>query len=93
MNPAQQDLISKTSKIARTFLDLQGQIQEIDTLYNGAPNYAALITDETIVEVPSIAQSGVTAAQIATGVYVIKTMRETLMNTDLPAIVVVANIG
>ena len=91
MNSSIQNVISKTSQLCKTMLDLEGQIEQIDTLVNGTPQYVAQITDENIATVPSFAQAGITAAEVLAAIYCIKTARAAFM-ANLPAVTIVANL-
>lgn len=87
---AQQDLITDVGSVCRTLLDMQGQIEQIDILYNGAPDWDSLITDEEIDGVPSLAAIGLTAANVADAIFQIKTVRTQVMTGNLTALVMLA---
>lgn len=62
MNPAQQNFITRVGQQARRAHDLYALSEELDTLFNGTPNYSALITQNEIDSVPSFQQAGITVA-------------------------------
>jgi len=90
MESPQQDLISKTGQIIKTLLELMDDIERIDILYSGTPNWDELITNEAIAEVPSFVACGLTAEMYADAVYQIKMVRNQVITGNLPALVVMA---
>lgn len=92
MNAPQQNLVSKTGQLCSRLLEMKGTIDQIDVLYSGSPNWDSLITDGEIAEVPSFVEAGLTAANVADAVYILKLIRDNV-NSNLPAIVMLANLG
>ena len=92
MSSAIQNTISETSRICKLLLDLEGEINQVDTLVNGTPNYTAQITDENIATVPSLISAGLTAQQVLDAIYCIKTARAAFVS-NLPAVTMLAHIG
>jgi hypothetical protein len=86
----QQDLISDVGSVCNTLLGLQGIIEQIDILYNGAPDWDTLITDEEIDGVPSFAAIGLTAQDVADAIFQIKTVRTQVMTGNITAVVKLA---
>jgi hypothetical protein len=91
MESPQQNLISKTGQVCKTLLELMDDIERIDILYSGSPNWNELITDETIAEVDSFVACGLTAQDVADAVWIIKQVRVQI-NANLPPLVVMAEL-
>ena len=68
-------------------------IERIDILYSGAPNWDDLITDEAIGTVPSFVAAGLTAAIVADAIYQVKLVRQQVITGNLPAMVLLAELG
>lgn len=83
----QQNLITNVGTICDALLALQGSIEQIDTLYNGATRWDLLITDEEIDGIPSFAAIGLTAQAVADAIFQIKTVRNQVMTGNFAAIV------
>lgn len=92
MNAPQQNLISKAGNLCEQLLKMTGPINQIDVLYSGTPNWDDLITQNEIDEVDSFAEAGLTAANVADAVYILKLVRDNV-NSNLPAMVMLANLG
>lgn len=92
MNAPQQNLVSKAGNLCKQLLEMKGVIDQIDVLYSGSPNWDSLITDSEIAEVGSFVEAGLTAANVADAVYILKLVRDNV-NSNLPAMVVMANLG
>jgi hypothetical protein len=87
----QQDLITNTGIACKTLRDLQGIIEEVDTLFNDpAFNWAALITDQEISGVPSFAEIGLTAQNVADAIFQIKTVNAQVQTGNLPALIILS---
>lgn len=92
MNAPQQDLISRTGRVCKQLLDLKGTIDQIDVLYSGSPDWDSLITQPEIDEVASFLQANLTVANVADTIYILKLIRDNV-NSNLPAMVMLANVG
>lgn len=92
MNAPQQNLVSKAGQLCSQLLEMKGTIDQIDVLYSGSPNWDDLITQGEIDEVGSFAEAGLTAANVADAVYILKLIRDNI-NSNLPAMVMMANLG
>lgn len=92
MNAPQQDLISRTGGLCNQLLTMKGIIDQIDVLYSGSPNWDELITQSEIDEIPSFLQAGLTVANVADAIYILKLVRDNV-NSNLVAMVMLANLG
>lgn len=92
MDKSTQDAITRIGIAARTVNNLFGEIDSLDTLINGAPNWASEITDQNIATVPSFAETGMTAAQVLATLYVLKNQKALALNTDYPSWIMLANL-
>ena len=93
MQAPQQNLISKTGNVCKALVELMDDIERIDILYSGAPNWDALITDEAIATVPSFVAAGLTAQTVADAIYQIKLVRQQITTGNLPAMVLMGELG
>lgn len=91
--PPQQDLISKVGKACKALLDIQSDIQLIDILYNGTPNWDTLITQDDIDEVGSFEAVGLTVADVADAIYQLNLIRNQVQSGNLPAMVKLSQLG
>lgn len=89
----QQNLIINTGKVCKAILELQSKIEQIDVLYNGAPNWDALITDEEIQAIAFLAENGITAQACADAIYQLGQIRQIVLTGNLPAMVLLAQLG
>lgn len=92
LNPPQLDGITQLSNLAKQYLDNEGQINQLDILFNGTTNWAALVTQQAIDEIPSFAQAGLTAQNVLDGLYIMKQVRAQVMTINLPALVALASL-
>jgi hypothetical protein len=92
MDKSTQDAISRIGNAVKTINVLFGEIDSLDTLINGAPNWSAEITDVNIATVPSFAANGLTASHVMAALYVLKTQKALALNTDYPAWIMLANL-
>lgn len=92
MNAPQQNMVSRAGNLCKQLLEMKGVIDQIDVLYSGSPNWDDLITQSEIDEVASFAAAGLTAANVADAVYILKLCRDNI-NSNLPAMVMMANLG
>jgi hypothetical protein len=86
------NLIGAAAREAKLFLDRMGEIERLDILYNGTPAYGTRITQEAIDAVPSLAQAGLTKAQLDAVIYTLKMIKTQIDTIDLPAFVVMASL-
>lgn len=89
----QQDLISKVGQACKVLLDVQADVQIIDVLYNGSPNWDVLFTDGEIAAVGSFAAVGLTAADVADAIYQLNLIRTQIQTGNLPAMVKLSQVG
>lgn len=93
MDAPQQNLISNTGAVRKMLTELMDDIERIDILYSGVPNWAALITDEAIDTVTSFVAAGLTAAIVADAIYQIKLIRQQVTTGNLPAMVLMGELA
>ncbi len=93
LSAQQQDLVSRIGQLLDMFLDVGGEISRYDTLFNGTPNWKADMTQPEIDDVPMFLAHRITANDIDVGLFVLKTMRTTLLTTDLPVVAKLAALG
>lgn len=86
----QQNLIVNVGAACKILLDIQDDIEQIDILYNGTPNWDVLITDQEIDGVPSFAAIGLTAQHVADAIYPLNLIRTQVNTGNLPAMVLLA---
>lgn len=91
MEAPQQNLISNTGKATRVILGLLEAINELDVLYNGSPQWAALITQPEIDSVPSFHAAGLTTTNIADAIYNLKLIK-VQAESNLPALIILASL-
>lgn len=87
MIPAVERNLKASANTARALLALYGELSIQDTLYAGAANYDAAITDEALGQ--SGAFQGLTAQAVADAEYAKATILSTLQNA-LPALSILA---
>lgn len=92
MDAPQQNLVSKVGQLCAQLLDMSGEIEQIDVLFNGDANWDALITDVTLATVPSFEAAGITATNVADAIFILKTARAAAY-ANLPAAVIMGNLG
>lgn len=92
MDAPQQDLVSRVGTLCKQLLEMSGEVEQIDVLFNGDANWDALITDATIANVPSFDAAGITAANVADAIFILKTARAAAYS-NLPAVVIMGNLG
>ena len=91
MDAVLQNFVSKTAQLSREQLARYGDLAQQNVLWAGSPDYAERITQEEIDSVPSFAQAGLTAAQLADAVYALEQIRGVMTNA-LPALAVLAQL-
>lgn len=89
----QQNLVTEVGQLCAQLLEMSGQIEQIDVLFNGAEaNWDALITDAELATIPSFDGAGITAANVADAIFILKTARAAAYS-NLPAVVIMGNLG
>lgn len=86
----QQNLVSNVGKTCQKLSDLLNMIDEIDTLFNGDPNYDSLITDDEVDGLPSIGsfkEAEITAQNVTDAIYIIKQVAVQCRTINYPAFV------
>lgn len=68
-----------------------GPLLELNTLWAGSPNYDALITQAEIDSVPAFVDAGLTAQELADGLFALAVIKDTI-NNALPALTVLARM-
>lgn len=89
----QMNLVSNTAKACRAILAVMSDIEEIDVLYNGVPDWHTLITNEEVASVPSFAAAGITATTVADAIYQLNQVRSQIVNGNLPAMIQMKVLG
>ena len=84
--------VDETAYLIKQMYDLCGRIEMLDTLYEGSPAYKTRITQDGLDSVPSYAQAGLTKAQLDAVVYILKTARAAIINTDIAAVAVMTKL-
>lgn len=87
----QLNRITQISNLAKEALLMEGQINQIDILFNGVPNWAALVTQPNIDAIGSFKSAGLTAQNVLDAIYILKQMRVQIL-ANLPALVELANL-
>lgn len=84
----QQDVISFTGQLAQTWMqNMDGKIEQMDTLVNGAAQILVNVTDDDVKTVfPDL-----TKQQILDVIYVMKLARNDIRG-NLPSVVLLANL-
>lgn len=93
MDATHQNLISKAASLSSRFRELRTEIEDVDTLFNGTPNYAAGITDQTIATVQSLVDAGLTAQDVADDIFILKTANLVAEQNNIAAFIKMANLG
>lgn len=93
MDAPQQNLISQASQQAKALLGLYELSRELDTLYEGAPNWQSLITQDAINSVPSFVAAGLTVADVSATIFILKTINAQIDTINLPAFIKLAHLG
>jgi hypothetical protein len=91
MSSAHQNVISNASKLAKAMLEIEGEIAQLDALWNGVPAYGTAVTQADIDTVASFAGAGLTKAQVDDVIYSLKIARDSIMG-NLPSMAVVAHL-
>lgn len=89
MNAVNQDIISTAAQKCKTFLAEYGALMVLDIQYT---NHAAEITQEEIDGVPSFQEAGLTVAELAAAVYVLKMIKVQMDSLNLDAFVKVSQL-
>jgi len=76
--------ISTLSNIIKAFAAVDADIEIMDVLLNGDANWAALITQQAVDDIPLFAAAGLTAQNILDALYLAKTARAA-WRANLPA--------
>lgn len=91
MNASHQNFISDSGNAAQKLLDMIGELQQLDVLWAGSPNYDALITQGEIDTVPTFTGAGLTTTHLADAEFALASIKTTLTNA-LPALTVLARL-
>jgi len=86
-----QNFVNLVSEIAKKEIELRALILKADTLYNGDPNWDALITQEDIDTVAAYVAAGITPQRIADVIYAAK-VADTAVAGNLPSMFVLASL-
>lgn len=89
----QTNFVTDLGQVCQKLLDLQGSILELNELYNGTPDWATLITDQELATIADFAAAGITAQNVADAVYQVNLVRTQVLTGNLPALVVLAQVG
>lgn len=89
----QQDFVSRVGQVCQQLIALQDEMLVINELYNGSPNWDALFNDNDISEIGSFAAVGLTAQTLADAVYQLSLIRTQVLTGNLPAVVLLAQLG
>lgn len=84
--------IDDTASLLKQMYALCNQIQMLETLYDGAPSYTTRIDQDGIDSVQSYKEAGLTKAQLDAAVFILKTARATIVNTDIVAVSVMSKL-
>jgi hypothetical protein len=87
----QLNQVTVLSNIMKQFGALDAEIEDMDVLFNGDADWAALVTQEAVNAVPSFAAAGLTAANILDALYLAKTARAA-WRANLPAMVALKSL-
>lgn len=71
----QLNQITTLSNIIKKLDDVDADIEIMDVLFNGDADWAALVTQESIDDIPSFAAAGLTAQNVLDALYLVKTAR------------------
>lgn len=91
LNPAQLNQITTLANVCKALQAVEADIEDIDVLFNGDTNWAALVTQEAVDAIPSFSQAGLTADSILGAIYLVKTAKAA-WRANLPAFVSLANL-
>lgn len=93
MDATQQNLVSRAGQLCAQLLKMSGEIEQIDILFNGDAHWDLLITDAAIADVASFNAAGLTAANVAAAIFVLKEVRGKVRDVNLAAMVMMGNLG
>jgi hypothetical protein len=85
MPQVQQNFISRSSYTAKRLLDMYGELQQLNVLWAGAPNFDGLIDQDAIDTIPSFSDSELTTQTLADAEFALATIMGTITNA-LPAL-------
>lgn len=85
MSVAHQNFISRTSYTSKRLLELYGELQQLNVLWAGSPNYDAEITQQDIDSVPSFADAELTYQTLADAEFALATIMGNITSA-LPAL-------
>lgn len=88
----QENLIVKVGGICDKLLQMQNDMIQVNELWNGSPDWDALITDANIQEMPSLVGVGLTKTKLADAIYQIELLRQQILTGNLPAVVLLAQL-
>lgn len=91
MEAPTQSFVNLISEIAKKEIELRALILKADTLYNGDPNWDALITQQDIDTVSAYVAAGITPQRIADVIYAAK-IADTAVAGNLPSMFVLASL-
>lgn len=89
----QVTFVNKVGIVCQALLALETEMTQINELYNGSPNWDDLFTDQEITDTPQLAAVGLTAQTLADAVYQVATIRNQVLTGNLPAVVLLAQLG
>lgn len=90
LTQAERTFILNSAQVARTLLDNEGKLDQINVLWAGAPDYHAGITQGDIDSYATFA--GLTTDQLADAEFALASILTTIKNA-LPALTVLGNIS
>jgi len=91
MDAPQQNFVTKLGQQARVLKTARDACLELTTLYNGTPNWGALITQEEIDSVTSFHAAGLTKAQVDGVIFTMQEINAHIL-TYLTEFVMLANL-
>lgn len=89
MSAVHQNFISRTSYTSKRLLDLYGELQQLNTLWAGVPDYDAEITQGEIDTVPSFLDAELAYQTLADAEFALASIMTTITNA-LPALTEIA---
>jgi hypothetical protein len=81
LGPSQLNKFTEMSVMANQLInDMEPKIEQIDALFNGAPNWMALVTQPAIDEVGSLKSAGLTVQNVADMIYTLNLVKADMAN-------------
>jgi hypothetical protein len=89
----QDEFVARVGGICKKLLEMQTDTLIVNELWFGSTDWDTLITEQDILDMPALAEAGLTKQRLADAIYQAEQVRQLILTGNLPAVVLLSQFA